>query len=86
MNHNTPFRLRRTIVLALAVATAMATATASVAAIDPRFVNPTAGAMVATAEPVAAPLPGATVEPVAAPLPGATVEPVAATRLPWSHG
>ena len=48
MNRNTPFRLRRTIVLALAVATAIATSTAG-AAVDPQFVNPTAGPMVATA-------------------------------------
>jgi hypothetical protein len=91
MNHYTPFRFRRAIVFGLVVATAaIATSTAG-AAIDPRFVNPTAGAFAAppgaTLEPVvaSAPLPpGATLEPVAASAalpPGATLEPVAASAV-----
>jgi hypothetical protein len=84
MNHYTPFRFRRAIVFGLVVATAaIATSTAG-AAIDPRFVNPTAGAFAASTEQFVLP-PGATVEPVAASTgqfalpPGATVEPVAAS-------
>jgi hypothetical protein len=84
MNHYTPFRFRRAIVFGLVVATAaIATSTAG-AAIDPRFVNPTAGAFAAPTGQFALP-PGATVDPVAASAgqfglpPGATVEPVAAS-------
>ena len=64
MNHNTPFRLRGTIVLALVVATVIAASTAT-AAIDPRLVNPAAGAMVAVTGQLALP-PGATLEPTVA--------------------
>jgi hypothetical protein len=69
MNHNTPFRLRRAIVLGLVVATAIVTSTAG-AAINPRFVNPTAGGTEASTGQPALP-PGATLEPTAA----STVEP-----------
>jgi hypothetical protein len=86
MNHYTPFRFRRAIVFGLVVATAaIATSTAG-AAIDPRFVNPTAGAFAAPTGQFALP-PGATVDPVAASAgqfglpPGATVEPVAASAV-----
>jgi hypothetical protein len=78
MNHYTPFRFRRAIVFGLVVATAaIATSTAG-AAIDPRFVNPTAGAFAAPTGQFALP-PGATAEPVVASAalpPGATLEPV----------
>ena len=83
MNHYTPFRFRRAIVFGLVVATAaIATSTAG-AAIDPRFVNPTAGAFAAPTGQFALP-PGATVEPVAASAalpPGATLEPVAVSAV-----
>jgi hypothetical protein len=89
MNHYTPFRFRRAIVFGLVVATAAIAASTAGAAIDPRFVNPTAGAFAAppgaTVDPVAASAalpPGATLEPVAASAalpPGATLDPVAAS-------
>ena len=68
MNHNTPFRLRRTIVLGLVAATAIVT-TSAVSAATGQFTLPPG----ATADPVSAATgqftlpPGATVEPVAAP-------------------
>jgi hypothetical protein len=80
MNQNTPFRFARTIVLGLVVATAVV-APAAGAAIDPRFVDPTAGAMVALTGQPALP-PGATLEPTVtgqpALPPGATLEPTVA--------
>ena len=68
MNHNTPFRLRRTIVLGLVVATAIVT-TSAVSAATGQFTLPPG----ATADPVSAATgqftlpPGATADPVAAP-------------------
>src|SRR3990170_4333235 len=67
MNHKTPFRLRRTIVLGLVVATALVTTSAAAASAGQPVLPPGA-----TVEPVAASAgqpvlpPGATVEPVAA--------------------
>ena len=82
MRRNTPFRSRRTIVLGLVVATAVV-APAAGAAIDPRFVNPTVGAMVALAAQFALP-PGATLEPTLAGQPAlppeATLEPTVASQ------
>jgi len=68
MNHKTPFRLRRTIVLGLVVATALVTTSAVAASAGQPVLPPGA-----TVEPVAASAgqpvlpPGATAEPVAAP-------------------
>ena len=72
MNHNTLIRLRRTMVLGLVAAAAITTSTAT-AAIEPRFVNPTAGAFAASTEQFVLP-------------PGATAEPVAMARAPRSDG
>jgi hypothetical protein len=81
--NNTPLRFRRTIVLGLVVAIAVV-APAAGAAIDPRFVKPTAGAMVPLAGQFSLP-PGATLEPTVAgqvaPPPGATLEPTVAGQF-----